>query len=81
MTTKHHDHFPTISETQLTAINGGFLGPLDPIIGFVQRREDKRGFCAEARHWDDNARNEKDPQMKAQFQNYADYKRSLCRAY
>ena len=82
MSAKHHDAFSPLATADLASIHGGGLfGPLDPIVGFFQRREEKKGFCADARHWDDNARKETDPQMKAQAKAYADYKRALCRAY
>ena len=81
MSAKHHDAFSPLAAADLASVHGGLFGPLDPVIGFFQRREEKNGFCADARHWDENARKETDPQLKAQAQSYADYKRALCRAY
>ena len=73
--------FVALSDAQLTAANGGLFGPLDVIIGPIQQAETKKQFCREAAHWRDNARNATDPATKAQYQNYADYKQALCRAY
>jgi len=81
MTRKQDDQLLAIPDAQLATIHGGLFGPLDPVIGYFQARETKKGFCQEAAHWRDNARNATDPATKAQYQNYADYKQALCRAY
>lgn len=81
MTRKQDDQLLPISDAQLATANGGLFGPLDPIIGWVQRREEKNQYCREAAHWRDNARNATDPATKQQYQNYADYNQALCRAY
>ena len=78
---KTDDPFLAISDAQLATINGGLFGPLDAVIGPIQRAETKNQYCREAAHWRDNARNATDPATKQQYQSYADYKQALCRAY
>ena len=63
-----------IHSDELATATGGLFGPLDAIIGPVQAHDQHIQDCADAKHWEDNARKDPSPGVVA----YAKYKRQFC---
>jgi len=66
---------PSIDAHDLVTVSGGLLGPLDIILAPFQASDEYSRACAQARHWESNARQ---PGATDGEKAYASYKRQFC---